>query len=87
MGVLGCVQFGAGEDVVVAIQSADDEHLPVLQQGRRVFDAGAMQAAGGGPGTCRRIVGFGAGKEVGAVLLIQVAQVTFVVVGEGANFS
>jgi hypothetical protein len=33
VGVLGCVQLGAGEDVVVAIQAADDQHLLVLEPG------------------------------------------------------
>jgi hypothetical protein len=68
-GVLGCIQLGAGEVVVVAIQSAGDQHLPVWEQGRCVLNAGGMQATGGGPGTCRRIVAFGAGDENGPVLL------------------
>src|SRR5438132_4684602 len=67
-GALGCIQLGAGEVVVVAIQSAGDQHLPVWEQSRRVLNAGGMQATGGGPGTCRRIVEFGAGDETGAVL-------------------
>src|SRR6266849_1177352 len=65
---LGCIQLGAGEVVVVAIQSAGDQHLPVWEQGRCVLNAGGMQATGGGPGTCRRIVTFGAGDENGPVL-------------------
>src|SRR5216683_7575320 len=65
---LGCIQLGAGEVGVVAIKSAGDQHLPVWEQGRCVLNAGGMQATGGGPGTCRRIVTFGAGDENGTVL-------------------
>jgi hypothetical protein len=67
-GVLGGIQLGAGEVVVVAIQSAGDQHLPVWEQSRGVLNAGGMQAAGGGPGACRRVVQFGAGDERGPVL-------------------
>src|SRR5438132_23549 len=67
-GVLGCIQLGAGEVVVVAIQYAGDQHLPVWEQGRCVLNAGGMQATAGGPGTCRRIVAFAAGDENGTVL-------------------
>ena len=66
--MLGGIQLGAGEVVVVAIQSAGDQHLPVWEQGRGVFNAGGVQATGAGPGTCRRIVQFGAGDENGPVL-------------------
>jgi len=41
-GVLGCIQLGAGEVVVVAIQSAGDQHLSVWEQGRCVLNAGGM---------------------------------------------
>jgi len=67
-GVLGGIQLGAGEVVVVAIQSAGDQHLPIWEQGRCVLNAGGMQATGGGPCTCRRIVAFGAGDKNGTVL-------------------
>src|SRR5258708_2332976 len=68
VGVLGGVQLGAGEVVVDPIQAAGDQHLPVWEQGLGVLNAGGMQAAGGGPGACRRVVACVAGGESGAVM-------------------
>jgi hypothetical protein len=44
--VLGRVQLGAGEGVIVVIQSAEDQHLAVGEQGRRQVRTRDVQAAG-----------------------------------------
>src|SRR6266852_1116240 len=67
---LGCIQLGAGEVVVVAIQSAGDQHLPVREQRHGVVETGGVQAAGGGPGACRRVVQFGASEERRAAIFV-----------------
>src|SRR6266852_5633724 len=65
---LGCIQLGAGEVVVVAIQSAGDQHLPVREQGGRVLVARGVQATGAGPGPAGRVVQFRASEEAAATL-------------------
>ncbi len=44
LGGRGRVRLGAGEDVVVANQSADDQHLAVGEQGRRQVRTSDVQA-------------------------------------------
>src|SRR5439155_1852234 len=51
-------EFGASESLETGIPPCGDEHVAVRQQGRRVLQAGGIEAAGGRPSPSRRIVEF-----------------------------